>query len=227
MTVSGNHAAPTSARVILLPGLGADGRMFDPQRTAFPHLETPSWIAHRETESLPDYALRMVDTLNADKPFYLGGASFGSMVALEMARHLRPQAVFLIGGCRSGQQVPWYLKYWEPAGRVIPDAMVDLVRRLPVRVWANLMQAEPRHAGLFCDMMTNVPIPFLRWGHRAILRWEGVADLAMPVHQIHGGIDRILPVRRVKPDTVVGGAGHLLNLTHPEAGNAFIRDRVF
>ena len=44
----------------------------------------------------------------------------------------------------------------------------------------------------------------------------------MPIHHIHGGDDRLIPVRRVNPDRVVEGAGHLLNLTHPDAVNDFL-----
>jgi pimeloyl-ACP methyl ester carboxylesterase len=44
----------------------------------------------------------------------------------------------------------------------------------------------------------------------------------MPVHHLHGDRDRLIPVHRVKPDHVVAGAGHLLNITHPDAVNDFI-----
>lgn len=212
-----------SACIILLPGLGADGRMFEPQRLAFPGLQTPEWIAHRAAESLADYARRMAATIDPPPRFYLGGASFGGMVALEMARHIRPKAVFLIGSCRSGRQLPWALRFWYPFGRAIPDAMVRLAGRLPVRDWARILQAGPQHAVLFRDMLRQVSIPFLRWGHRAIVQWDGVAELPIPVCQIHGREDRFIPVRCTEPDAVVNGAGHLLSLTHPEEVNAFIR----
>lgn len=226
MTISGNYLVPESVRVVLLPGLGTDGRMFDPQRAVFPRLQTPTWIVHCEAESLADYARRMASAVKAHGHFYLGGASFGGMVALEMARHLRPEAVFLIGSCRSGQQVPWYLRCWEPAGRLIPDAAVHLVRRMPVRIWAMLLQADPRRADLVREIMSNASIPFFRWAQRAMARWKGAPRLASPVHQIHGRLERILPVQRVRPDFVVAGAGHLLSMSHPGEVNAFIRARV-
>lgn len=44
----------------------------------------------------------------------------------------------------------------------------------------------------------------------------------MPIHHVHGDRDRLIPVHRVRPDRVIAGAGHLLNITHPEAVNDFI-----
>ena len=32
-------------RLVLIPGLGADERLFDAQRKAFPELHVPAWIA--------------------------------------------------------------------------------------------------------------------------------------------------------------------------------------
>ena len=44
----------------------------------------------------------------------------------------------------------------------------------------------------------------------------------MPIYHVHGDRDRLIPVHRVKPDCVIAGAGHLLNLTHANAVNDFI-----
>ena len=75
----------STARLIMLPGLGADERLFEPQRAAFPGLEVPPWLPHEPEESLDAYARRMAATIWPSEHFYIGGASFGGMVALEMA----------------------------------------------------------------------------------------------------------------------------------------------
>ena len=79
-----------SPRLVLLPGMGADERMFEEQRAAFPGLIVPPWLPARKRESLRDYAARMAETIRVERPFYLGGVSMGGMVALEMARYLKP-----------------------------------------------------------------------------------------------------------------------------------------
>ena len=44
----------------------------------------------------------------------------------------------------------------------------------------------------------------------------------MPIHHVHGDRDHLIPIHRVKPDRVIAGAGHLLNVTHADAVNDFI-----
>ena len=53
----------TAFQLILLPGLGADRRLLEPQRREFPQLVVPPWIPPRTDESLPDYAARMAETV--------------------------------------------------------------------------------------------------------------------------------------------------------------------
>jgi pimeloyl-ACP methyl ester carboxylesterase len=63
---------------------------------------------------------------------------------------------------------------------------------------------------------------FLKWGAAAILSWKP-SRVEVPVHQIHGGQDRLVPASRVDADVIVPDAGHLLSLTHPAEVSAFIR----
>ena len=91
-------------RLVLLPGLGADARQWMPQKRAFPHLLTPAWTASRRR-----HAGQLFGPAGRDHPGgmppVLGGSSFGGMVAWEMARHLHPIGVILIGSCRGPQAI--------------------------------------------------------------------------------------------------------------------------
>ena len=83
-----SHNMNPTFQLILLPGLGADHRLLEPQRAAFPQLIVPPWIPPRKHESLPQYAERMAETVTPphDVPLVLGGVLFGGMLAYEMAR---------------------------------------------------------------------------------------------------------------------------------------------
>src|SRR3972149_5947698 len=87
--------------IVLLPGLGADQRRFQLQPAATPDLLIPSWPVPRPQDSLPAYAARLADAIPSSDCLYLGGSSFGGMVALELAALLRPKGGILIGGCTS------------------------------------------------------------------------------------------------------------------------------
>src|SRR6185503_15333814 len=103
------HSFPTrrsSDLLILLPGLGADQTLFEPQRGALPPFEVPPWLSPQPAESLAAFGERMAAACGPPDPTVIGGVSFGGMVAIEMARHLRPRAVVLIASCTTGAALP-------------------------------------------------------------------------------------------------------------------------
>src|SRR3954453_4565175 len=104
--------------------MGADERVFGPQREAFPTLRVPRWIDPGRCESLASYAGRIAREIDPGVPFYVGGASFGGMVAVEAARHL-PHLLgcFLVGSVRSPRELPSRLRCLRPAAplaRLVP-----------------------------------------------------------------------------------------------------------
>ena len=114
--------------VILLPGMGADSRMFAAQKERFPQLLVPPWPALVPREPLRDFAARLASSLDITRETVLGGASMGGMVALEIARLKPPRAVVLLGSCRNPAAVPGTLALAERAARLIPNPILDLFR---------------------------------------------------------------------------------------------------
>ena len=208
--------------LILLPGMADDDRLFRHLRHALPELMTPSWIDPRGREPLPAYAARLARHINVGGSCFVGGASFGGMVALEMATHLRAEACFLIASVRAADELPWGLRALRPVTRLGPEWMgtaagvaCRLGPRLPGTVAGRLRRlSEPRSA-------------FLRWASWAVLSWRPSPEThRVTVYQIHGAADRTLSARLTRPDVVVAGAGHLLPLTHPDAVGEFIGCRL-
>lgn len=210
----------------MLPGLGADARLFDSQRPVLPRLEVPLWLPHREDETLAEYGRRMAATIDPTEPFFLGGVSFGGMVAQEMARHLRPRAVLLIASARSGQAIAPHLKYFVRFAGLFPERDFAGGGGLS-RVFASKFgQLEPDHEQLLEEMFADTSARFVRWGIAAITDWPGVPELGVPVHHIHGTDDEWIPIQSVQPDQVIAGGGHLINVTHADVVNAFLAERL-
>ena len=212
-------------QLILLPGVGADHRLLEPQRAAFPQLVVPPWIPPRKNESLPQYAARMAETVSPlrDVPLILGGVSFGGMVAYEMARHLKPDAVVLIASCRTRKSLwPIYsLGRW-------------LLPLIPIQAWnvakllsGPVLRIKHRRSVAKRELLTAIfkqsDSRFMHWVLQAILSWEPMPLAGTPVFQIHGGRDCVIPTRRVKADVLIPNGGHLINLTHADEVNALLR----
>ena len=87
--------------LILVPGLGADRRLFQEQSAAFGDLILPDWLEPERDDTLASYARRLAVRVDPGTACFVGGCSLGGMIALEMSRNLDAKACFLISSIRS------------------------------------------------------------------------------------------------------------------------------
>jgi pimeloyl-ACP methyl ester carboxylesterase len=213
-------------QLILLPGLGADYRLLEPQHAAFPQLMVPPWIPPQKNESLPHYANRMAETVtpSRDAPLILGGVSFGGMLAYEMARDLKPDAVVLIASCRRRECLrPIYAPgRWLLSLTPAWTWNVAKVLSRPVLRLQHPTSAAKRE--LLGTMFRQSDSRFMHWTLRAILRWNPTPLEGIPVLQVHGRRDPLIPARRLQADLMIPNGGHLINITHADEVNSFLRN---
>lgn len=213
--------------LILIPGMGADARIFRAQIAAFPRAMVANWITPRRNESLSGYARRMAQTVDPHCPCYLGGASFGGAVALEMAPHLDVRAVFLIGSLRHPRELAWAVRSARPFARLalsLPFPLISSMANASLCASGGRMSIGTRSLLI---QVADAEADFLRWATRAILSWTPSAHVCRPpIHQIHGGQDRVLPAHLSRADVIIPNAGHLLSITHAAEVNRFMRDRI-
>ncbi len=105
----------------------------------------------------PDLRKGLAATIDTSLPFAIGGASFGGMVALELARHLRPTAVILIASCRSPLSLPPHYRQLSWLTQFLPAAMLigALARSRVVTSRFGLKTRDERR--LFGDMLRATP----------------------------------------------------------------------
>lgn len=209
--------------IILLSGLGADDAMFAPQTWAFPELIVPAWFEPLPDESLDAYAARMIEKIGSiDAETWIGGASFGGILALHMAEQVQPKGVILLGSVRSPFQLPAYVRwarYIRWATPLIPVRLLQ-VTLMPL---AMLLAGKrwPRLYGLAWQLSRANP-RVICWSIRRLLEWQRIPEPKCPVYHIHGARDMVLPARLTTPDHIVRGGGHIVSLTHPQAVNEYL-----
>lgn len=243
-------------RLILIPGLGANRLLFEPQRHHFDQdLFLPDWIPplfikiegrKPVPEALTDYARRLAERWKETvlaKPevrraYWLGGVSFGGMIALEAASYLveeglPPKGLFLIASARSSGAMPGGirlgLKFLQMLGPKNAAKLRPWIRGRVIKR-EGLNELDER---LFHRMADSVDIELVLWGASAVLGWSGdessakeLAAKGVRIHQIHGDKDWAIPFRSGHADKVIQGGKHLINMSHAQAVNEYIEARM-
>lgn len=207
------------SRLVLIPGLGADGQLF----TAVRHLSPviPPWLPV-DGGSLASYARRYIDAGWIRPGDNVGGSSFGGMLAQEAAALIPVRCLLLITTCRSREGVSPGLRFLSPLSRVVP------VVHEPAAVIARVLDLKlgggtPASRRVIESWVRSGDPRYLRWAARVAGAWRGVTlPPGLPVFQIHGSHDRLMPVSRSGADTIIPGARHLLPITHPDIFRAWL-----
>jgi pimeloyl-ACP methyl ester carboxylesterase len=223
-------ARPT--RLVLFSGLGADGRLFEPQRRgllpAGVRVETPSWIepAH-ERETLEAYARRMAGVIAPPEPgerLFLGGASLGALVALEAARHLpQTQGVFMMGGCRDARAVAPFFRFACWLATWVPTPVLKAILYGAPAALVLFESLGWSHMRLYSRMVNDASPRQVRWSAGALLPYRSRGDPpGVRVRLIHGQRDLLIARKLAHPDYVIARGRHLVSLTRPDEVNAIL-----
>lgn len=206
--------------------MGADQRLLEAQLAALPGAVAAPWIAPEPEESLSDYARRMAHAVDPQQPCLIGGVSMGGMVAVEMARHLDARACLLISSIRSPRELPRRWRVFRGVVRRLPFFCFRLRR---VVVAQFLKAAGPWLSGIWRSLLlqyVETDDAFLRWSVIAVLNWEQPdGPPPVPIVQIHGDRDFMLPHRLTRPDVLVPGAGHAMISTHAAIVTEFLGEQ--
>ena len=213
-------ARPT---LLLIPGLGVDGRLFLPQHSIDADIITPALPDPMPFESIGHYAWRITRDIPSSENLWIGGMSFGGMLALEAARYLKPRGVVLIASTRYGSNhaLPFrWLAYFTSAISTRTIKRLLLLAPMLVRIVGRPNRSQRR---FLLKLVEDAHLTLTRWGAREAMKYVYDSSLPCPVYQIHGEIDRLVPVVNVRPDAVIKNAGHVVNVTHSAEVNELIR----
>ncbi|MDB5270955.1 MAG: hypothetical protein JWP58_3995 [Hymenobacter sp.] len=190
----------------LIPGLGADERVFQFLRLRG-EVHVLRWLLPQNAaEDLPSYAARLAAAIPSEQDCWLVGVSFGGVLALEVAQ-LRPMArVVLISSFAGPSELPSIGKLARVTGlyHLVPP---QLLPRLPrVAKWFFGVKSS-RDYQLLRQILQDTAPAFTRWAIERLLQWPGRP--APAAIRIHGTEDRLLPAGTAYSQYVLPG-GHLI-----------------
>ncbi len=208
--------------LILVPGMGANQDIYAAQILAIPNLSVIDWLQPEDSEDLASYAQRLAERYDPGKPCLVGGASFGGIVAQEMAKHIPAKACILIGSIKDPSEAPWWFHSLRP--------LSGQTNLMPLK----LLQASAGTSCEFPGLNSNKEISsvlrqfsrsdreLMQWSMQEILRWQGLST-HIETYRIHGDLDPIFPIGKILADYVVEKGRHVISASHPEEVTNFLK----
>jgi len=215
------------ARLLLLPGLGADERLFSRLGELCIPIVAARLPVPEAGELFTPYALRVAAQLDLRPEDWIGGSSFGSLVAADIARRRPIGGLVLIGGALSGTALAASIRWlgWLADFFVRGSGLRNLCLR-PAAFRAAFGKLDADTLALLTAMAKEVPVPMLRRGFRLLAGCRPRLPVLCPIHAIHGTQDRLLRPPPLPDCRMVAGAGHALALSHPREVTAFLNETI-
>ncbi len=215
-----------SVRLLLLPGLGADERLF----TRLGKLCVPVVAARLPQpgagESFIAYSLRVAAGLDLRPEDWIGGCSFGSLVAADIARRRPVAGLVLIGGGLDSSAVITPIAWLGRLAGRLPWETLQPLLAWPSVYKLGFGRLDAGIAEIIAVMASETPAAMWRHGVRLLFGYRPRIPVLCPVHAIHGGEDRLMRAPRLPHCRKLAGAGHALALSHPREVTAFLNEVI-
>jgi pimeloyl-ACP methyl ester carboxylesterase len=211
--------------VYFISGLGADRKAFQklklPCEIQVRHIE---WIEPKKNESLADYCSRLSTFIDGSEDFIIVGLSFGGMVAIEIAKVLKPKQVILISSISTRKELPFIYKLIGYSGLhlLVPSFLFKKPNVFVYWFFGAKTEGEKRLFKHF--LYTSSPF-FLKWAIDKIFCWKN-EQRPNNIYHIHGTEDRVLPVRRTKADVKVEGGRHFMVYSKADTVSRILNERL-
>ena len=199
----------TKMNLYFLSGLGADKRVFSKleldDRFAVHYID---WIKPLKKESIADYAGRLVAQIDTTRPFQLVGLSFGGIVASELADIVHPEQIVIISSTPTGVPISGFYQGLTKFLLLSPFA-APILKSTNTFTYKFFGADTPELKALLKSILHDTDSKFLKWALVKMGSWKRKDHLENLYH-IHGTADRLIPIKMVKPDVSIDGAGHLM-----------------
>jgi len=210
-------------RLFLLPGLGADERLFSALEPLCLPVITPRLPVPHPHESLQGYSLRVAAMLDLRPEDWIGGCSFGSVVAADIARRRPVKGLVLIGGALGPGTLVTTFQWLAFLRPLIPIRGLRPLLSNHTILSFGFGTVPEIVLELLLSMIRETPDTMLTEGARMLSVYHPAIPPLCPVHAIHGALDRIMRPPPVRGGVVLHDAGHALALSHPHDVSTFLR----
>jgi pimeloyl-ACP methyl ester carboxylesterase len=197
-------------KIYLISGLGADERVF--KNLDFNGFEPHfiKWIEPFKSETIAEYAQRLLPQITIKKPIILG-VSFGGMIAIEMSKLIDYQIVIIVSSAQNKNDIPWIYRILGTLEihYFIPSFILKSANFITYWLFGISTYQDKK---LLKAILKDTDIHFLKWALTAISRWKN-EEINNQITHIHGDNDKILPFKNIHSvDFKIKNGGHFMIL---------------
>ena len=200
-------------RILLFPGMGATKAMYSRLYSRNGFVLGCDWPDITKEESFSDLAMTCIAKFNITHNDIVAGSSMGGMVAAEIHKVAHCRKLIMIGSALTPMAVPFH-RFSDFGAACVNERLL------------NFSAASVPFSARVKSSLLSKP-GFVKWSLRAFRRWCGVYGLdTNSISSVHGLLDPVIPVFRVKPTLVIHTGGHLIAITHANTVASFIGDHA-
>ena len=200
-------------KIYLIPGLGADRRMYLPQLQILSGAEVLEHLPVVKGETLSDYAKRFIPLIDTASPFVLIGTSLGGIISIELAGILNPEKVILISSVKNRSEMPYFIRSMKylMLHKMIPGNGFKRFNNLMAKRLGT--RGDATAAELIIQMINDTPPEFLKWAINAVIHWHPANQPLPDIIHIHGTQDQLFPISKIKDAIAIPMGTHIMNMT--------------
>ena len=199
--------------IYLIPGLGADKRMYAQQLKVLPNAIVLEHLDPKIAETLPQYAARISEGIDTSAPFALVGTSLGGIISIELSRILKPEKIVLIASIKNRDEMPTFIRSMSilKLHRLISGSQFKRLNKLMVRRLDS--RGDSPAAAIIKQMTDDVSADFIDWAINAIVNWYPPKDYRSDIVHIHGTNDQLFPIHKITNPIAIKNGSHVMNMT--------------
>jgi len=209
------------SKIYLIPGLGADCRIYNNIDLNDNEVICVDWIEPHKTDTLSTYAQKLIYHYHITQNSVIIGNSLGGMIAVEIAKIIPVAKVIQISSIKTVDEAPWYFGLLRviPFYKPIPGKAFTGMEFLIKPFFGHMNEADN---WLFVDMLKKTSPVFLKWAMDAILKWDNTV-IPKNVFQITGDKDLVFSYKRIKDAIIIKGGTHIMIFERAKEVNKILK----